>query len=174
VRRWRGICRGNDVVECTSGYPVFVQNCSRLTCKQDPSGYDYTRANTEGIVFVGDLRCAYCSDGSEVPSAGCAAGQTYTCANNSIFGCSCADRQSTANTPCVDGADGGSPETCVSVQRPGTTQIGYVDSFCSLSSQPDSQCGDKAESAYCGSNGFEVSCSDGYDVPSLGAPISCR
>jgi hypothetical protein len=165
------ICFGNDVVECTGGYPVFVQNCASLTCKQDPSGYDYTRANAEGIAFVGNLRCAYCSNGSEVSNAGCATGRTYTCANNSIFLCLCGDIQGTPNTAC---ADGGPPETCVLVQRPGTTQIGYVDSFCALSSQPDPQCGDKVESSYCGSDGFEVSCSDGYDVPPPGTSTSCH
>lgn len=149
--------------ECSSG---------QQRCKQDPSGYDYTRATTEGIAFLGDLSCAHCDDGSEVPSPACAAGQTSTCANGSTYGCACGDRQGAPSTPCL--GDGGAPETCVSVQRPGTTEIGYVDSFCALSSQPDPQCGDQVESAYCGSDGIEVGCWDGYDVPSPGAPLVCR
>jgi hypothetical protein len=176
------ICFGNDVVACTGGYPVFVQDCVGLTCKLESRGFQST-LSTQGIASVQNANCAYCSSGLEVPNAGCAAGQTYTCANGSIFGCSCADRQSSPSTLCADAGDaddndggdagdGGASPTCVSVQRPGSTEIGYIDSFCAFSSQPDPQCGDKVENAYCGSSGFEVSCWDGYAVP--GASIPCR
>ncbi len=177
------ICFGNDVAECTGGYPVFVQDCVGLTCKQESTGFDYKRANSEGIAFVGNLNCAYCSNGLELPNAGCAAGQTNTCANGSVFGCSCADRRSSPSTLCADAGetddndggdagDGGASPTCVSVQRPGSTEVGYIDSFCAFSSQPDPQCGGKIENAFCGSNGFEVSCWDGFAVP--GGSIPCR
>jgi hypothetical protein len=135
------ICMQNDLVECVSGYPALAFSCGDVdSCKQ---------------TAFADRSCAYCAN-NPTRNATCALGAASACANNSIYDCMCDDLYKLSAT-C------GAVETCVTVQRPGTSGPGYLDTFCALSSQPDPRCPNTSGGYYC-TGSVWTSCTNGYAV----------